>query len=127
MISSYLRGADGVIIVYDITDKKSFLNVDDWFEEIKEYCDMDDISVVLVGNKVDLEGERQVTYEEGKEMADKYGVKFFETSVKTGQNVNELFQCLIDDIVEKKQDEEIIELPDLIPNKKGFWAKLFGK
>ena len=76
-----------------------------------------------------MEGERQVTYEEGKEIADKHGVKFFETFSQTGQNVNDSFQCLVDQIVDKgpKQEEETIELLDLNPNKKGFWARLFGK
>ena len=66
--SSYYRGAHGIIVVYDITDRDTFGNVKNWFNEINKYA-AESVNKVLVGNKADAEN-RQVSYEEGKAMAD---------------------------------------------------------
>ena len=63
--SSYYRGAHGIILVYDITDKNSFESIQSWIKEIEQYAD-EQISMILIGNKSDLDERRQVSYEEAK-------------------------------------------------------------
>jgi len=88
--SSYYRGAHGIIIVYDVTNRESFDNVKNWINEIARYAS-ENVNRLLVGNKSDLEGKKAVTYEEGKELADSLGINFIETSAKTSSNVEQSF------------------------------------
>ncbi len=92
--SSYFRGSHAVLIVYDITDRKSFANVSYWIDSITK--SNPDIVKILVGNKSDAVNERYVSYQEGVELSKKYNMPFFETSAKNGQNINETFTKLID-------------------------------
>lgn len=84
--SSYYRGAHGIIIVYDITDRESFDNVKQWLNEIDRYA-CENVNKLLVGNKCDLESKRQVDFEEAKAFADERGIPFLETSAKNATNV----------------------------------------
>ncbi|KAF0972422.1 hypothetical protein FDP41_009325 [Naegleria fowleri] len=96
---SYYRGADAAIIVYDVTCLESFNHVRSWLKDLYNYSDAD-IKKVLVGNKVDQKDARRVSYDEGKKLADDYGILFFETSAFDGQNVEEAF---IAAVKEKKE------------------------
>ncbi|KAJ1427842.1 rab-type small G protein, partial [Ochromonadaceae sp. CCMP2298] len=87
---SFFRGAHGILLVYDVTDKSSFRSVRDWMKQIKENCD-DDVLVVLVGNKCDLDSERLVPFEEGRKLAEEFRMNFYETSAKCGTNVADCF------------------------------------
>lgn len=87
---SYYKGAAGVIIFYDVTDKHSFKAIEGWLEELDKYGSAT-VARLLVGNKTDLEGQRQVSYAEGKALADRLGLKFLETSAKLSTNVSESF------------------------------------
>lgn len=88
--SAYYRGANGIIIVFDVSDKETFDHVKIWMSEIENYAN--DVKVMLIGNKNDIEGsKRQVSYEEAKEFADKLGISYIETSAKTSINVKEAF------------------------------------
>ena len=84
--SSYYRGAHGIIIVYDITDRESFDNVKQWLNEIDRYA-TENVNKLLVGNKCDLESKRQVDFDEAKAFADERGIPFLETSAKNSTNV----------------------------------------
>lgn len=84
--ASYYKGAHGIIVTYDITDRDSFSAVQNWMAEVEKHAS-DNISRILVGNKCDLESQRQVTFEEGQELADHYAVRFLETSAKDSKNV----------------------------------------
>ena len=95
--SSYYRGAHGIIVVYDVTDRESFKNVENWMKEISRYAS-ENVSKLLVGNKSDIEGKKVVTYDEGKDLADRLGVKFLETSAKTAQNVEQAFLTMASEI-----------------------------
>ncbi len=97
----YFRGARGSIIVYDVTNKKSFENVGNWLEEVKKHCDR--IPLLLVGNKIDLEDQREVTTKEGEGLAKKLGIPFFETSAKTGELVTKCFTMLAKEMVEEAE------------------------
>ena len=91
---SYYRGANAIIIVFDITDKKSFLSITEWLKQIEKHA-KENVFKFLVGNKSDLTEERKVTFEEAKEYADKHDLPYIETSAKEGININELFESSI--------------------------------
>ena len=98
IISSYYRGAQGIMLVYDITDLESFQNLSSWLIEIEKNASKN-VYKILVGNKCDMENERKVTFEQGKDFADQYGMKFFETSAKNSTNVNEAFVAMTQEIM----------------------------
>jgi len=84
--TAYYRGAMGFILMYDITNEESFNSVQDWVTQIKNYS-WDNAQVILVGNKCDMEEERVISSERGKQLAEQLGVRFFETSAKENINV----------------------------------------
>ena len=88
--SSYYRGAHGIIVVYDTTDKASFTNVKQWLAEIERYA-CSSVNKLLVGNKNDLPQNRAVSTEEAQKFADEMGIELIETSAKTATNVQESF------------------------------------
>ena len=96
------------MIVYDITNGNSFRNISKWIEDIQEYSP-ETITLVLVGNKVDLVDQRKVAYEEGEEFANKKGILFEETSALTGENVEEIFIKSAESII-RKIDENNYDL-----------------
>merc|ERR1712183_277929 len=95
--SSYYRGAHGIIVVYDCTDKESFNNVKHWMQEIDKYA-ADGVNKLLVGNKCDLASKKVVPYDEAKELADSLAVQFMETSAKNAHNVEQAFQTMASEI-----------------------------
>ncbi|KAJ5078767.1 ras and ef-hand domain-containing protein [Anaeramoeba ignava] len=93
IINSYYRGSHAIMIVYDITNEKSFEQVVYWFNEAETYAPKE-ISKLLVGNKKDQEKHRVITYQQGKDLADSYNSGFIEVSAKTGENIKEAFELL---------------------------------
>ena len=87
---SYFKNANGVLLVYNISDRITFQSIEDWMEIIYKEKDCN-LPAVLIGNKFDLNDERKVSIEEGKKLAEKYGFPFYETNTKTGDNVNKCF------------------------------------
>ena len=112
--SSYYKGSHGCFIVYDITSETSFENVEKWYKQaIAETGDK--ISIIIVGNKCDLENERKVSKEQGEEKAKNLKCAFFETSALSDINIDEIFEELLNQLYEKnggnKNDDDIdIEL-----------------
>lgn len=101
--TAYYRGAMGFILMYDVTNEESFNSVQDWVTQIKTYS-WDNAQVILVGNKSDMESDRVVTYDRGKQLADQLGLEFFETSAKENINVKNVFERLVDIICDKMSD-----------------------
>jgi len=91
----YMKIGHGFICVYSITMKSSFEEVINLHEHMLRVKDADSVPFVLVGNKCDLEDDREVSTEEGQQLADRLGVKFIETSAKTRHNVVEAFEMLV--------------------------------
>ena len=87
---SYYRGANAIIIVFDLSDKKSFISITEWLKQIEKHA-KENVFKFLVGNKSDLVDERQVSYDEAKQYADEHELPYIETSAKEGININELF------------------------------------
>ena len=90
IISSYYKGAHGILLVYDITLKESFESLNDWLNEIKKNTSKN-IVKVLIGNKIDLNDKRIISFDEAKEFADNNSMKYIETSAKTATNVDQAF------------------------------------
>ena len=95
---SYYRGVNGILLFYDITDRNSFEDVNRWLDDIKEWAN-ENAKILLIGNKIDLENERKVTYEEGQEFAKAHNLLFIEISVKTNYNVQESIELLTKEII----------------------------
>jgi Ras-related protein Rab-1A len=96
MTSSYYRGANAVIICYDVTDKTSFNNVNKWLEEVERFSLSKSI-IILCGTKTDLNSKREISFQEGQYYADSKGMSFFETSSKNNSNIKEIFNVIADD------------------------------
>ena len=96
---NYYKGAHGIILLYDITDRRSFDNVKTWIEQIREEVG-DKVSIILVGNKIDEVDGRKVKTEEGEKVANEIGLSFFECSAKTGENIDMIFNEMVKKTVE---------------------------
>ena len=97
-----LKSAQGVIIVYDVTQKETFDHVNNWLETIKE--EMPEPNLILFGNKIDLEN-REVSFEDAEKYANKNNLKYFETSAKLNKGINEGFEYIINDSYKKAEDK----------------------
>jgi Ras-related protein Rab-2A len=97
---TYYKGAIGALLVYDITRKETFDHIRKWYDEVK-LNGSKDICCILIGNKKDLEEQRQVKYEEGKRLAEENNLLFLETSAKTAENVQEAFTISAERILDQ--------------------------
>ena len=96
---NYYKKANGIILIYDVTNKYSYKNIRVWINQIKEEA-VSNVIIYLVGNKIDMEEERKVKTEEGKKLADEYNCPFNETSAKEDININETFEDIAERIDE---------------------------
>ena len=94
----YYRGAKGALLVFDITMRQSFVNVEKWFDQIRRYSGMD-VPIVLVGNKVDLDESRVVSAKEVQDYLTEKDLPYFETSAKTDVKVTDVFNKLAEIIL----------------------------
>lgn len=112
----YYRDAKGVIIVYDITERKSFVALQNWVKEVRQLA-RPDIIIAIAGNKNDLANCRAVSYADGQKYAKEIGAIFMETSAFTSQNVKELFQTMVNLMSNKDQERSNDENIPLIQTK----------
>ncbi|TXT64111.1 MAG: Small GTP-binding domain protein (modular protein) [Promethearchaeota archaeon] len=106
---SYLASSAAGILVFDVTNRKSFENVENWYREILEASP--NIYLILVGNKIDLKDSRKVSNAEGTALGEKLGISYIESSAKTGENINEAFKMLALQLIQKyMQAEEVYKI-----------------
>ena len=103
--TQYIKNCDGILLIYAINNKKTFENIENWLNETEKKKKKNNIHLVLIGNKIDLEKEREVSFQEGEKLAQIYNMEFFECSAKDKINVNECFNCLIELIFQLYEDE----------------------
>ena len=119
LTKNYYKGANGIILIYDISTTQTFENVKVWINQIKEEANAN-VIIYLVGNKIDLpKDKRTVSEEEGQKLADEYKFLFKEASAKEGTNVNEIFQ----ELVEKIDAEAKPEMPNTEKKNQLYQAK----
>jgi len=97
---AYYRGAMGILLIFDVTNPKTLQNIRNWVRNIEGNAPQT-VNKILVGNKSDMAGERQVSTAQGEALAAEYGMKYFETSARANTNVTEAFQTLATDVVER--------------------------
>ncbi|KAJ2725740.1 GTP-binding protein [Coemansia sp. Benny D115] len=101
--TAYYRGAMGILLVYDVTDERSFNNIDNWHMNVEQHAS-EGVNKILIGNKCDIEDRRAVAKERGQALADKLGIKFKETSAKSNYQVEDAFIELASDIKKRLLD-----------------------
>jgi Ras-related protein Rab-1A len=99
--SAYYRGADGIIMVYDVTSSESFDHVNDWLKEVNRYAAEGTVKL-LVGNKSDRAADKVVTAEDAKAFADELGIAVLETSAKSAKNVEEAFLTMAGELIRQR-------------------------
>jgi len=121
--SAYYRGADGIIMVYDVTSSESFDHVEEWLSEVDRYAN-ENTSKLLVGNKADLIEEKQVPEDTAQRFAEKLSIPFLETSAKTATNVDAAFLTMAKELIktrEKQNNEgpsnQKVKMTPVKPNK----------
>ena len=103
--SAYYKGSKGAFVVYDISRKSTFDNVDKWIEELKNNGS-EDVFIMLVGNKSDLKDKREISEEDVQKKAQLYNVAFCETSALEGKNIEYAFESLINEITKKVEKDK---------------------
>ncbi len=106
-----MRGGEGFLLVYSVTDKRSFAEVRKFKEMIDRVRNYESVPIVIVGNKSDLEAKRQISRGEGEGMAKDFGCPFFETSAALRYNVDEVYHEIVRCIRRKENDDYFAENP----------------
>lgn len=130
--TAYYRGAMGILMVYDVTDEKSFVNIRNWMRNIEQHAS-EDVNKMLIGNKCDLNDKRIVDFERGKTLADECKIEFMETSAKNATNVDSAFIAMaklvkkrLIDTAESPPDEERIKLKKDPAKQQNMTTKCFN-
>ena len=118
LTKNYFNGSDGFIILYDITNRESFNNINNWIQQIKDLVG-DDLKCILFGNKSDLNKEREVNINEGKELAKLFNFPFYEISAKEGTNIEKGLNSIIINILgdiqtikNKRKNSTVLKRPE---------------
>ena len=112
LITKYYRNADGIILVYDITRRQTFENVNLWLNEVRTYVGLTNVRVALIGNKLDCSPSREVSPSEGQALADRHGMLFYELSAKDPKQLSkleEIFSTLARDMFEERLRQEVMQ------------------
>ncbi|XP_004835425.1 ras-related protein Rab-27A isoform X4 [Heterocephalus glaber] len=103
LTTAFFRDAMGFLLLFDLTNEQSFLNVRNWITQLQMHAYCDNPDIVLCGNKSDLEDQRVVKEEEARALAEKYGVPYFETSAANGTNISPAIEGLLDLIMKRME------------------------
>ena len=107
---NYIHNSDGIFIVFDLSNKNSFESISYWLNEINKLKNLDELKIIILGNKSDLTNIREISKEEISEFIKTNNYKVIETSAKTGEGIKEAFEDLVDLILENKTEDEIYNL-----------------
>ena len=102
--SAYYKGSKGAFVVYDISRKSTFDNVDKWIDELKNHGS-EDVFILLIGNKCDLKSERQVTEDEAAKKAEQLKISYCETSALDGKNIEYAFDTVVEEVAKKNSSD----------------------
>ncbi|CAL4091001.1 unnamed protein product, partial [Meganyctiphanes norvegica] len=116
--TSYYRGAMGIMLVYDITNAKSFDNIAKWLRNIDEHAN-EDVEKMILGNKCDMEDKRVIPKEKGEAIAREHGIRFLETSAKANINIEQAFLELAEAILNKTPGRDPQETADKVQVNQG--------
>ncbi|KAL4660702.1 ras-related protein Rab-27A-like isoform X1 [Arapaima gigas] len=103
LTTAFFRDAMGFLLLFDLTNEQSFLNVRNWMSQLQMHAYCENPDIVLCGNKCDLDDERVVKEQEARELADKFGIPYLETSAASGQNVSQAVELLLDLIMKRME------------------------
>ncbi|ERE76608.1 ras-related protein Rab-27A-like protein [Cricetulus griseus] len=103
LTTAFFRDAMGFLLLFDLTNEQSFLNVRNWISQLQMHAYCENPDIVLCGNKSDLEDQRAVKEEEARELAEKYGIPYFETSAANGTNISQAIEMLLDLIMKRME------------------------
>ena len=132
--SQYYNGGDGAILTFDITNRKSYERIIYWLDELKQKKNLDDMGLVLVGNKSDLSDNREVSFEEAEKFAKDINIKYFETSAEKNIGISDMMKYIVNkciSIIKSKNEEGFretvqessLDLSNFNNNKKNkFWC-----
>ena len=95
IVKHYYKGANGVLLIYDITKRDTFKNLDFWIKDLEDNSDIDNLFIYLIGNKNDMEDKREVSWVEANNYAKEKKLPYIEVSAKTGNNIQKLFDEVI--------------------------------
>ena len=112
LVTRYYRNADGIILVYDITRRLTFENINLWLNEVRTYVGLDKVRVALIGNKLDQSAQRQVSSAEGQALADRHGMSFYEFSAKDPKQLSkleEIFSILAHDMFHAREKMQMTQ------------------
>jgi len=120
MAKNILNGAQGIILVCDITNNESFNKLKYWLRSVKESFPEGDVEIIIIENKIDLEKEREISDDGIKEFGKKNNLEVFNTSAKTGKGVNEVFECLTNKLFNNKKIKTVDNEIESQNRKKSF-------
>ena len=104
LVLNAIKNTQGIFLVYDITEPKSFADLNNWIGRVKECKSISDFPFIIIANKIDLEDKRKIATDEGKKFAAENNLPYSETSAITGQGVNEAFLALIQRVYNKNNN-----------------------
>jgi len=111
--TSFYRGAHGIVVVYDVSSRATFVNIKSWLYEVDRYA-VGAVCKMIIGNKCDMAEHREVSYDEAKEFCDFLGIEYVETSAKENVNVHDAFNSLTKRIIQQKYPPmEAVQKPDI--------------
>ena len=108
---NYFRNAEGVVLAYDVTNSESFENLKFWINSIKSNLGEKNIfiPIIIIGNKIDMEDMRDITKEDASKFAKENNYKYFETSAKTGEGVDEAIRDLVNQVLANSDKNEAVK------------------
>lgn len=102
---NFYKSVDGILLVFDKSQKKTFNNIKKWYNELKQSVDIEQVAIIIVGNKSDIE-DAEVDLETANNFTSQYKIEYFETSAKLNTNIDETFGTLIDEMMKKDNENK---------------------